>query len=94
MFNEIRCLIVNLKRHKIQQKRKMQQAVTEIRIALTWCTIGKAVKVLHAPFKSAVKNEFINPACDLELPKIVNRLIKPPGKKDVLAILKRAPEEH
>ena len=52
--------------------------------------------MLHAVFRSAVKSDLIraNPATDLELPKVHRKPIVPPDKKDILAILKAAPQEY
>ena len=63
---------------------------------LSPATVSKVIKMLHAVFRSAVKSDPIraNPATDLELPKVHRKPIVPPDKKDILAILKAAPQEY
>jgi integrase len=59
-------------------------------------TIRKVVTMLKTVFKSAVKNDLIrvNPATDLETPTVIKAKINPPGKEDVLAILRQAPVDY
>jgi integrase len=59
-------------------------------------TIRKIVTMIKTVFKSAVKNDLIrvNPAQDLETPTVIKAKINPPGKEDVLAILRQAPVDY
>ena len=55
-------------------------------------TIGKVITMLKTVFKSAVKNNLIrlNPALDVELPKVIKAKIQPPTKEQIRAILDKA----
>jgi len=59
-------------------------------------SVCKIATMLVTIFKSAVTNNLIrtNPAAELELPTVIKVKIEPPGKEDVLAILRQAPVEH
>jgi len=59
-------------------------------------TIKKMITMLKALFHTAVKNRLIriNPAQDVELPKVAKATVQPPVKKDVLAILEQSPAEY
>jgi integrase len=56
-------------------------------------TIKKLVTMMHSLFKAAVKNNLIriNPAEDIELPKVIKANIQPPSKEEALAIFREAP---
>ncbi len=51
--------------------------------------------MLKTLFKAAVKNRIIhvNPALDVELPKVIKSKVQPPDKKDLIAILQHATPE-
>jgi integrase len=69
---------------------------TTRKAALSANTICKMVTMLKTVFKSAVKNDLIrmNPALEVEVPRIIKAKITPPDKKDILAILQQAPTEY
>jgi integrase len=78
---------------------EVQQLVTHISQSterpLSANTVRKITTMLSTLFKSAIKNNLIrvNPARELELPKVNKPKIDLPDKGDVLAILEQAPAD-